>query len=78
MIQLRDKETGRELGTITEAQLQFLMDEFEEESSDDNDYYLNTVTLDMLAEGSADPELVSLLRKGLGDRQEMEIVWVRV
>jgi hypothetical protein len=78
MIQLRDKETGRELGTITESQLEFLMSEFEEESSDDHDYYLNTVTLEMLAERSADPELLALLRRGLGDRQEMEIEWVRI
>ena len=78
MIQLRDKETGRELGTITEDQLQFLMSEFEEESLEDNDYYLNTVTLDMLAERSTDSQLIGLLRKGLGDRQEMEIEWVRV
>ena len=78
MIQLRDKETGRELGTITEAQLEFLMNEFEEESTEDNDYYLNTVTLDMLAERAADPELVGLLRQSLGSRQEMEIEWVRI
>ena len=59
-------------------QLEFLMNEFEEESTDDTDYYLNTVTLEMLAERPVDPELLGLLRQGLGDRQEMEIEWVRI
>jgi hypothetical protein len=40
MIQLHAKETGVFLGTITDAQLQFLIDQLEEESTDDTDYYL--------------------------------------
>jgi hypothetical protein len=31
MIQLHDKDTGAPLGSITEAQLQFLIDQLEEE-----------------------------------------------
>ena len=38
MIQLHEKETGVFLGTITNAQLQFLIDQLEEESTDDMDY----------------------------------------
>ena len=40
MIQLHEKETGVFVGTITEAQLQFLIDQLEEESADDTDYYI--------------------------------------
>ena len=77
MIQLRDKETGRILGSITEDQLQFLVDQLEEESDADTDYFLNTATLDMFAENAIDPVLLTLLREALGDRQEMEIEWLR-
>jgi hypothetical protein len=77
MIQFRDKETGAALGEMTEAQLQFLIDNLEEESSEDTDYYLNPTMLEMLQEKNADPDLMALLRAALGDREEMEIEWNR-
>jgi processive 1,2-diacylglycerol beta-glucosyltransferase len=77
MIELRDKSSGRVLGSITEDQLQFLVDQLEEESATDTDYYLNTATLDMFAESGIDPSLLTLLRNAIGDREEMEIEWVR-
>ena len=77
MIELRDKDTGRPLGTISEDQLQFLIDQLEEESDTDTDYYLNSATLDMLESGGADPELLALLRQALGNREEMEVQWLR-
>lgn len=78
MIQLRDKETGRVLGSISEDQLQFLIDQLEEESADDTDYYLNRATLEMFEERGADADLLRILRDGLGDREEMEIEWSAV
>jgi len=75
MIQLHEKETGVFVGTITEAQLQFLIDQLEEESADDTDYYINKATVEMLVQAGADPELVALLQRGLGEREEMEIRW---
>ena len=77
MIELRDKETGRTLGSIKETQLQFLVDQLEEESDTDTDYYLNRTTLDMLARQAIQPDLLTLLREALGDREEMEIEWSR-
>ena len=41
MIHLKNKETGAPLGDITEEQLQFLVDQLEEESETDADYYIN-------------------------------------
>ena len=75
MVELKDKDTGQALGSITKVQLQFLIDQLEEESHDDRDYYLNTTTLDALASKSADVDLIGLLRRALGDRKEMEIEW---
>jgi processive 1,2-diacylglycerol beta-glucosyltransferase len=77
MNELRDKETGRSLGSITEDQLQFLVDQLEEESGLDTDYYLNTATLDMFQQSGIDPQLLDILRRGLGDREGMEIELVR-
>ena len=75
MITLRDKETGAVLGTITDEQLEFLTDQLEEESLVDRDYYLNETTLEVFAEQGIDPQLLELLRKALGNREEMEIQW---
>jgi len=75
VIKLYDKETGKFLGTITEQQLQFLIDQLEEESPEDTDYYLTKATVELLEQTGADPILVGLLRQGLGEREEMEIRW---
>ncbi|MGH8770331.1 MAG: hypothetical protein ACREV2_04005 [Burkholderiales bacterium] len=77
MVQLYDKDTGAAVGTITEAQLQFLIDQLEEESREDTDYYLNRATLDILEEAGADRALMLVLHQALGDREEMEIRWSR-
>lgn len=77
MIQLQDKDTGAPIGTISEEQLQYLVDQLEEESRDDQDYYINTTTLDLFEERGADKALVSLLRSALKGRTEMEIRWSR-
>jgi processive 1,2-diacylglycerol beta-glucosyltransferase len=77
MIELRDKETGRPIGTITPEQFQFLEQQLEEESASDTDYYLNRDTLDVFEEQGVDPKLLDLLRRALGDRDEMEIEWQR-
>jgi hypothetical protein len=75
MINLREKETDKELGSISEAQFQFLVDQLEEETMDDNDYAISKTLLDYFESQGADPELVSLLRNALAGRDEMDIVW---
>jgi hypothetical protein len=77
MIQLYEKETGVFVGTITEAQLQFLIDQLEEESADDTDYYIDHATLDLFEEVGAEADLLALLRQALGTREGIEIVWSR-
>ena len=59
MPKLYDKDTGAWLGTITEEQLQFLIDQLEEESSEDQDYYINEATLEIFEGAGADPALVT-------------------
>jgi processive 1,2-diacylglycerol beta-glucosyltransferase len=77
MIELLEKDTNRSLGFITETQLQFLIDQLEEESIEDQDYSITTLLLDVFESENADPELVSILRNALGGRDEVIIVWVK-
>jgi hypothetical protein len=77
MVQIFDKRSGSNLGTLDDDQFQYLADRLEEESSDDDDYYLNRATVDILEEEGADPVLVALLRRALGNGEEAEIRWER-
>lgn len=75
MIKLHDKDTGTWIGTITEDNLQYLIDQLEEESREDKDYYINETTLDILEERGADKALITLLRGALNGRPGIEIRW---
>ena len=77
MIALRDKDSGNDLGTISEEQLQFLVDQLEEESDEDRDYYINRTAVDVMQQNGADLELVNLLLKAIGERDGVEIQWSR-
>ena len=77
MIEILDKQTGRSVGSLSEEQFQFLVDQLEEESATDDDYYLNRATVDILEEQGADPALVAVLRTALGSAEETEIRWQR-
>jgi processive 1,2-diacylglycerol beta-glucosyltransferase len=75
MMQLHEKETGVFVGTITDAQVQFLIDHLEEESADDTDSYIDHATLDLFEEVGAEADVLALLRQALGTRDGIEIVW---
>ncbi len=77
MVQLYDKESGARIGAIGDEQMQFLIDQLEEESEKDDDYYINRATLEMFEQRGADPALVKLLSAALGSREDMEIRWSR-
>jgi len=77
MIKIYDESSGTVYGSITEEQLQFLIGELEEESLEDTDYYISEATLDMFEVDGADPDLLKLLHKALGNRPDMDIRWSR-
>ena len=54
------------------------MDQLEEESADDTDYYIDHATLDLFEEVGAEADLLALLRQALGTHDGMEIAWSRV
>lgn len=77
MIKLFDKDTSNYVGEITETQLKFLMDNLEEESLTDEDYYFNVATIEMFKERGADENLINLLERAVGSRGEAELRWKR-
>ena len=77
MVKLFNAETSAAVGEITEGQLQFMIDNLEETTSDDQDYWIDVPTLAMLRSGGADEELIALLARGLGGRPGYEVRWER-
>jgi len=77
MIDLYNNSTKALLGSITEADLQVLKDGLEEESSNDQDYYVNAATIDLLGDGRASEHLLGLLRRALGTSEGVDIRWQR-
>lgn len=77
MVKLYDNDTNQLLGEISDAQLDFMMSQLEEESAEDRDYYINQPTLDLFEARGAEPALMTVLRRALGDRPDMEIRWSR-
>ena len=77
MIDLYNSATDELLGSITEADLQVLVDALEEESSDDQDYYIDAATIDVIGDGRATDHLLKVLRQGLGDAEGVDIRWTR-
>jgi hypothetical protein len=77
MIDLYNAATNQLLGSITEADLQVLVDALEEESTQDQDYYIDAATIDVIADGRATEHLVHLLRGALGSAEGVDIRWSR-
>ena len=77
MVQIFDNQTGAPLGTLTDEQFEFMASRLEEETDEDNDYYLNRTTVDTFEAEGAAPELVAILLRALGAGEEAEIRWSR-
>jgi len=78
MISLREKATGTLIGHITESDLSILAKVLEEESSTDQDYYLDAATLDLIQQEDVySAPAVAMLRAALGDKEGIDIVWSR-
>ncbi len=76
-IRVFDEATNQQIGVLSEDQLRFLQEHLELESEDDDDFYINRPTVDALAAAAAGADLIALLRSALGDRDEVDIRWVR-
>ncbi len=70
---LHDKQTGQFLGTVSDADIEILVDQLEEEHLIDEDYFVDSATIDLLEEAGASDGLVGLLRAAVGDTEGIEI-----
>jgi hypothetical protein len=77
MIDLFNNETNTLIGSITEPELQLLIDALEEESTKDQDYYIDQPTIDLIAESGNSEHLAGLLQAALGSAEGLEVRWQR-
>ena len=75
MYALYIKSDHRYLGDISDEDLQFLIDNLEEESLNDTDYDLSRLTLEYLRGNGLSPRLAQLLDGALADQDDVEIVY---
>jgi hypothetical protein len=73
MIELFNKKNGDFLGNISEEGLQFLVDNLEEESLTDDDYYLNETTLEMLKEKGLHEDVSKIIAGAMDENGEVDI-----
>ncbi len=66
----------KRVGELSEEQLDFLIDNLEEEWSDDRDYYINRDMLNMLEVQGADSGLMGVLKDALGNSDEVDVLWL--
>ncbi|MBD9468102.1 MULTISPECIES: hypothetical protein [unclassified Pseudoxanthomonas] len=74
-IRLTEKDTGRTLGTISQEDFQLLVDHMEEESSTDQDYYVEHTAIDALESLGASAGFIALLRGAVGESEGIDVVW---
>ena len=77
-VRLSNKATGVTIGDLAEADFQFLVDHLEEESSRDDDYFIDAATVEMLDHVGASPNLAALLRGAVGTTDGIDITWQKM
>ena len=77
MVYLYNQATDELLGEISEDELQFLIDQMEEESTKDKDYSITRMEIAYFSQNGATPHLINLLTRALGEQQEVIILWSR-
>ena len=70
---LMDIEHENEIGVVTGEQVQFLIDNLEEEGFEDQDYYIDPESLSFLAENGCDEELLAMLTDALEGRINIDV-----
>jgi hypothetical protein len=74
-IRIYDKDSGALLGDIEQEDLQVMIDAFEEESSTDQDYFVDAQTIDIVHRAGASDRLLHLLREIVGTSDGVDIRW---
>lgn len=75
MPRLYEQSSDRLLGEISQADLDLLIGQFEEESSRDRNYYVNNDTYLMLVDAGASAVLLDALKIALDASGETDVRW---
>lgn len=73
MPKLYNKQSGALLGDVSDADVQALIDQLEEEHRADDDYFIDSATIDVLEEAGASASLVALLRGAVGNSDGIDV-----
>lgn len=68
---------GGVVGSIEDVDFQLLVDQLEEESESDTDYFISAGTIELLEDRGASRLLVDVLKKAVGGSDGVEVTWVR-
>jgi hypothetical protein len=74
-IRIYDKQSGALLGDVEQEDLKLMIDAFEEESSRDQDYFIDAQTIELLHHEGASDRLLKLLRDIVGTSDGVDIRW---
>jgi hypothetical protein len=75
MISLVNASTNSPIGEIGEEDLEVMIDVLEEESEEDQDYFIDAPTIELLEDRGASAQLLSLLRAAVGESEGVEVKW---
>lgn len=77
MVTLKDKNNNAWLGSVTYAQLQFLINELNDEYKNGQEYLVNRATLEMLKQQGAEVALTNVIEKAMGTKDKVEFYWIK-
>ena len=77
MYKIYNNASNEYIGEIDFRELMFLKSLLEEESLEDKDYAITAMTIAYFEEEGVDKELIDLLKKALGTKEEVVIRWER-
>ena len=77
MVTLKDKNTNAWLGSVSYAQLQFLINELNDEYKNGQEYLVNRDSLEILKQQGAEAALTKVIEKAMGDKDKIEFYWIK-
>ena len=77
MVTLKEKNSNAWLGSISYAQLQFLINELPEQHKNADEYLVHRETLARLKQQGAEVALTNVLEKAIGDKDQVEFYWIK-
>ncbi|MCX7110744.1 MAG: galactosyldiacylglycerol synthase [Proteobacteria bacterium] len=74
---LRLVDTKEVIGSVTDEELDEIVDALTEESDDDQDYYIDADTIEYMEVLDVSPHIIVMLKAALGGKESIEFEWVK-